>query len=252
MSKKRSDKFSKNNEKDTFNQISKPNSKSNNPKPSKKLTVNINENKSENLISYKGITIRGAHHSESYDEYLECIYRLSLNNPAGWVKNGQIAKKLNVKAPSVTNMLEKLSNANLVDWKPRSGIRLTELGRERAKEIVLYHSIIEIFLSRVLGMTDPEQINEIACDFEHHITKEFSDHLIDLLGISKDLKNVNNFILEDKLPMHIESRPIYSEKQVFSLLHDFYSRLKARIESTPLTSSILKEEYQNFVASLQH
>lgn len=206
---------------------------------------------SRKSISYKGITTRDARYSESYDEYLECIYRLSLINPAGWVKNSQIAKRLKVKAPSVTNMLGKLTEAKLIVWKPRSGIRLTEMGRERAKEIVFYHSIIEIFLSQILGMTNPDKINQIACDFEHHLTKEFSDRLIDLLGIPKELKNVNNFILNDSIPAHIETRPIYSEKQLLSILEQFHHRLQKRGEEGPLSLTILEEEYQAFTAELQ-
>ncbi|MCF2140667.1 MAG: metal-dependent transcriptional regulator [Candidatus Lokiarchaeota archaeon] len=204
----------------------------------------LSEQKNSSQISYKGITVRNSEYSESFDEYLECIYRLSLRNPAGWVKNNQISKRLQVKAPSVTNMLEKLSKAQLIDWKPRRGIRLTDIGRKRAKEVVFYHSIMEIFLNRILGMTNPEQINKIACDFEHHLTREFSDRLIELMGIHGELKNVDNFIMEDRLPTHIETRPIYSEKAVLEILEKFYFNLKKRIQSNDLSENELNEEYK--------
>ncbi|WP_457558977.1 metal-dependent transcriptional regulator [Candidatus Harpocratesius sp.] len=213
-------------------------------KHSKSTTTSKTSPLSSSQISYKGITVRNSEYSESFDEYLECIYRLSLRNPAGWVKNNQISKRLQVKAPSVTNMLEKLSKAQLIDWKPRSGIRLTDIGRKRAKEVVFYHSIMEIFLNRILGMTDPERINKIACDFEHHLTREFSDRLIELMGISGDLKNVDNFIMEDRFPTHIETRPIYSEKAVLKILEKFYSNLNKRIQSNDLSENELNEEYK--------
>ncbi|MHA1521215.1 MAG: metal-dependent transcriptional regulator [Promethearchaeota archaeon] len=193
--------------------------------------------------SYRGITVRNSPFSESYDEYLECIYRLSLKNPAGWVKNIQISKRLKVKAPSVTNMLEKLSKAELIEWKPRSGIRLLEAGRKRAKDLVAYHSIIELFLYRVLGMTDPEAIDNIACDFEHHITPEMGQRLVNLLGISGDWKNVDNFIIEDRLPTHIKTRIIYSEKELLEVLDDYQGKILGMIDDN---NGITPEKVKNF------
>ena len=75
-----------------------------------------------------------------------------LKNPMGWVKNKDISIRLNVKAPSVTNMLQKLAKAELIQWTPRKGIKLTDSGKERAKQIVTSHVIMELFLNRVLGM----------------------------------------------------------------------------------------------------
>lgn len=196
--------------------------------------------------SYRGITVRNSAYSESYDEYLECIYRLSLKNPAGWVKNIQISRRLKVKAPSVTNMLEKLAAAEFIDWKPRSGIRLTENGRKRAKELVFYHSIMELFLIHVLGMKNKEKINSLACDFEHHLTPELSERLIDLLGISSDLKNVDNFISEDNIPNHIKIRQLYTENQVKRLLDDFFKTTRNLLKNKNIDEETLSEVYTQF------
>ncbi|UYP48775.1 HTH-type transcriptional regulator MntR [Candidatus Lokiarchaeum ossiferum] len=192
--------------------------------PTKKGKSEKKEEGSHHVTSYRGVTVRDQEFSESYDEYLEVIYRLSLQNPGGWVKNKEISTRLNVTAPSVTNMLEKLSGAKFIDWKPRSGIRLTEIGRNRAKNLVTYHIVIELFLQRILKMEDVETIDRIACDLEHHLTDDMKNRFIDLLGITENLTNVDNFILEDKIPKHIETRPVYTERELFQIL--------AKIEAT--------------------
>jgi len=151
---------------------------------------------------------------EAYQEYLEIIYRLSLQNPGGWVKNKDISDRLNVKAPSTSSMLEKLTVKGLIEWVPRSGIRLTDMGKEKAKIIIRNHIIIEVFMMNVLKITNPEHLNQIACDFEHHITPEIAERMQNLLGIDDYVKNVDNFILEDKLPSHIHTNPVYSEKKI--------------------------------------
>ena len=104
---------------------------------------------------------------------------LSLSNPGGWVKNKEISDRLKVKAPSVTNMLENLSKVEMIKWTPRKGIRLTDKGRTRAKDIVTYHILFELFLKNVLQMTNEDEINRLACDFEHHFTPELKKRLSD-------------------------------------------------------------------------
>jgi DtxR family Mn-dependent transcriptional regulator len=163
--------------------------------------------------------------SESFEEYIENIYRLSLRNPGGWVKNKEISEKLNVKAPSVTNMLEKLKHTGYVDWTPRAGIRLTDLGRQRAKELVMNHIIVELFLERILKIKDPELIGKIACDFEHHVNPDISNALKTLLDFT-EIKNVDNFILEDRFPSHIPTRSVFPERKVVDLFNDFEQELQ--------------------------
>ncbi len=217
-------------------------------KPKKKMGKQ-EKKKIAPVKSYRGVTVRDQPFSESYDEYLENIYRLSLKNPGGWVKNKEISQRLNVRAPSVTNMLEKLSNAEFIDWKPRSGIRLTDIGRDRAKNLVTYHIVVELFLQRILKMDDAETIDNIACDLEHHLTDDMKDRIIDLLGITENLTNVDNFILEDKLPEHIESRPVYTEKEMIDILTQIESSIKEEISLDTKNQKKLKNIFSSFKLS---
>jgi DtxR family transcriptional regulator, Mn-dependent transcriptional regulator len=201
--------------------------------------------KTKSVIQNKGITIRDEAFSESYDEYIEAIYRLSLKNPGGWVKNKEISKRLDVKAPSVTNMLEKLSKSKYIDWKPRSGIRLTEIGRDRAKILVCNHIIVELFLSNILKMTNSDQINKIACDFEHHMTHDLTERFKSLLGIEELMKNVDNFIGDDKIPTHIETKHIYRQNEVNEMLLEIKKKLLSNPNSKEckdLISSVIDEK----------
>ena len=63
---------------------------------------------------------------ESYQEYIESIYRIYLSqkktkkNEDNFVSNSAIASHMNYKASSVTNMLRKLSDKDLIKWTPRN------------------------------------------------------------------------------------------------------------------------------------
>ena len=217
----------------------------------KKMDSDMKKPSSDPSI-YKSVTRRNKIYSESYDEYLEAIYRLSLKNPMGWVKNKEISERLKVKAPSVSNMLEKLSKAKLVEWNPRSGIKLSKKGKERGKELVMNHIIMELFFERTLKMDNPDQIDKLACEFEHHITPEIKTRLMDLLGISENLSNVDNFIVDDKLPKHIKTRAIYPEKHVTNLLDSIEKDLIMKLRADSIDEKIVEEIFKNYNKKYQN
>ena len=217
----------------------------------KKMNSDLKKTSSDPSI-YKSVTERDKIYSESYDEYLEAIYRLSLKNPMGWVKNKEISERLKVKAPSVSNMLEKLATAKLIEWKPRSGIRLSKKGKDRGKELIMNHIIMELFFERILNMTDPYQIDKLACEFEHHITTDIKIRLMDLLGIDENLSNVDNFILDDKLPKHIKTRAIYPEKHIINLLNSIEKDLNTKFNVESKFEKIIKEVFESHKKKYQN
>ena len=211
----------------------------------KKMDSDLIKTSSDPSI-YKSVTERDKIYSESYDEYLEAIYRLSLKNPMGWVKNKEISERLKVKAPSVSNMLEKLAAAKLIEWKPRAGIRLSKKGKDRGKELVINHIVMELFFERTLKMNNPEQIDKLACEFEHHITLDMKNRLMDLLGITDNFTNVDNFIVDDKLPKHIKTRAIYPEKHIINLLDSIEKDLKTKFKSESKYEKIVEEVLNSY------
>ena len=105
--------------------------------------------------------------TRSKQDYLKALFALS---PAGdAVPTSRLAAHLGVKAPSVTNMIARLSAEKLVLHSPRAGARLTARGRHEALGIVRRHRILEAFLVRVLGL-DLAEVHEDAEVLEHHVS----------------------------------------------------------------------------------
>lgn len=85
------------------------------------------------------------------EDYLEMIYRNSLNN--GYMRINTLSELLHVAAPSATKMVQKLNQYGLLDYKKYGIIFLTESGAELGKYLLERHNIIEMFLVN-LGVTE--------------------------------------------------------------------------------------------------
>jgi DtxR family transcriptional regulator, Mn-dependent transcriptional regulator len=103
--------------------------------------------------------------TSSEENYLKVIYHLSVVSPKG-VNTNAIAGMLETKASSVTDMLKKLSEKDLVLYKKYQGALLTEKGVLTAKMIVRKHRLWEVFLVEKLNFTWDE-VHEIAEELEH-------------------------------------------------------------------------------------
>lgn len=101
----------------------------------------------------------------SEENYIKVIYHLSLVSPKG-VNTNAIAGMLDTKASSVTDMLKKLSDKELVSYQKYQGVTLTESGFLSAKMIVRKHRLWEVFLVEKLNFSWDE-VHEIAEELEH-------------------------------------------------------------------------------------
>lgn len=101
----------------------------------------------------------------SEENYIKVIYHLSLVSPKG-VNTNAIAGMLDTKASSVTDMLKKLSDKELVSYQKYQGVTLTESGFLSAKMIVRKHRLWEVFLVEKLNFAWDE-VHEIAEELEH-------------------------------------------------------------------------------------
>lgn len=106
--------------------------------------------------------------SEQMQEYLETIYRLELESQEA--RTGEIARHLGVAPPSVTDMVQKLEKAGLVEYAPYKGVHLTEAGRAVGKRQLEKHRIMQAFLQEVCGM-DHKAAHDAACEMEHTLPK---------------------------------------------------------------------------------
>jgi DtxR family Mn-dependent transcriptional regulator len=113
------------------------------------------------------------------EEYLETILYLTKNG--GKAKTKDIADVMNIKPPSVTEMLLKLQEEGYIDYEPYSGASLTEKGMLKGKNIARKHQLLEKFLVDTLGV-DLDSAHDEACELEHAISDSTTDKLCQYLG----------------------------------------------------------------------
>jgi DtxR family Mn-dependent transcriptional regulator len=116
--------------------------------------------------------------SEAIEEYLETLW-VSEERGEKLAHVTWVAEHLGISAPSAVEMLRKLEKEDLVIYKARQGIELTEKGRRIAKRIIRAHRLIEVLMKEALK-TDIRE--ETVCGMEHHMDEEFMDALCTLLN----------------------------------------------------------------------
>ncbi len=111
----------------------------------------------------------------SQEDYLEAIYRISLEKKAARAKD--IASFVGVRASSVTSALRTLANLELINYAPYDLITLTEKGEKAARGIVGKHNALKKFLTDVLGV-EGKEAEDAACLMEHSVPGAIVERLI--------------------------------------------------------------------------
>jgi DtxR family Mn-dependent transcriptional regulator len=88
---------------------------------------------------------------------------------------------METKASSVTDMIKKLAEKDLVNYKKYQGVSLTDKGKLAAKMIVRKHRLWEVFLVEKLDFSWDE-VHDIAEQLEHIKSEELINKLDDFLG----------------------------------------------------------------------
>ncbi|RZK04179.1 MAG: metal-dependent transcriptional regulator [Flavobacterium sp.] len=116
----------------------------------------------------------------SEENYLKAIYHLSLFQKKG-VNTNAIAKMIDTKASSVTDMIKKLAEKNLVEYQKYQGVSLTTQGLLEAKMIVRKHRLWEVFLVEKLDFSWDE-VHDVAEELEHINSEKLINKLDAFLG----------------------------------------------------------------------
>jgi DtxR family Mn-dependent transcriptional regulator len=116
----------------------------------------------------------------SEENYLKTIYHLTIISNSE-ISTNAIAEKMETKASSVTDMLKKLAEKDLVNYKKYQGVSLTEQGKKAAKMIVRKHRLWEVFLVDKLDFSWDE-VHDIAEQLEHIKSEKLINKLDDFLG----------------------------------------------------------------------
>jgi DtxR family Mn-dependent transcriptional regulator len=127
------------------------------------------------LFYLTSLKIQNKMNSFTEENYLKAIFKLS-QKTSGCVSTNSIAESLDSKASSVTDMIKKLSDKKLVNYKKYQGVDLTKKGQEIAVSIIRNHRLWEVFLVEKLNFKWDE-VHDLAEDLEHINSKKLTDQL---------------------------------------------------------------------------
>ena len=117
----------------------------------------------------------GTAEAEHTEMYLKAIWHI--REKGGEVKISTIAKRLNVRQPSVVQMLKKLAQRELVTYN-KAGVTLTESGEKIASSMIRNSRLLEVLMANSLKIEIDE---EMVCGVEHHMSQQFTDALCIML-----------------------------------------------------------------------
>ena len=120
--------------------------------------------------------------SASKENYIKAIFHLQ--DEEGIVSTNALAKELDTRAASVTDMLKKLKSQKLLLYEKYQGFRLSPEGRKVALQIVRKHRLWELFLVEKLQF-GWEEVHEVAEELEHISSKKLIDRLDEFLSFPK-------------------------------------------------------------------
>ncbi len=111
--------------------------------------------------------------STRIEDYLEAIY--SIIQTKGYVRTKDISMELEIKPPSVTEMLNKMKESGLIHYEKYGGITLTEQGKRIGKAVKNRHVTMRRFLKALLISDKIADID--ACKLEHSLNPETIEQL---------------------------------------------------------------------------
>ena len=117
--------------------------------------------------------------SKSVEDFLKAVFTLQQQEER--VSTNTLRDALNITAPSVTDMAQRLVAAGLVDYQKYRGVVLTDAGREIALRVIRRHRLIELYLMRELGY-ELREVHGEAERLEHAVSDQFVAAIARKLG----------------------------------------------------------------------
>ena len=134
--------------------------------------------------------------SASLEDYLEAIAELS--ETEGHAHTKEIADKLGVKMPSVTEALRQLTETEHIIYRAHQPVQLTAAGRAVANEIVLRHKVLKRFFTEILGLS-PAKAADTACHLEHVVDVDTISRFVifsDAISKRSDVRSLQVYLTE--------------------------------------------------------
>ena len=117
------------------------------------------------------------------ENYIKAIYKL-IESEDGTVSTNAIAKKMDTKAASVTDMLKKLSAKKIIHYKKYQGVTLSLKGEKIALNIIRKHRLWEMFLVETFNFKWDE-VHDVAEQLEHIQSEKLIAELDKFLNFPK-------------------------------------------------------------------
>ena len=121
--------------------------------------------------------------TRSEENYLKTIFSVFMQTQNN-VSTNEIANLLDTSPASVTEMIKKLQEKNLVIYEKYNGVRLSNEGETKAISIIRKHRLWETFLVRKLDFSWSE-VHDVAEQLEHIKSEKLIDKLDQLLTYPK-------------------------------------------------------------------
>ncbi len=119
--------------------------------------------------------------SPTEENYLKAIFKLTEEAEKPSATTNALATEMNIAAASVTDMLRRLSEKELIHYEKYKGVRLEASGRKIATMLVRKHRLWEYFLVEKLKF-EWDEVHEIAEELEHVRSDELVNRLDEYLG----------------------------------------------------------------------
>jgi DtxR family Mn-dependent transcriptional regulator len=119
--------------------------------------------------------------TSTVENYLKQLYLEQHGGDGGMVPMGRIAAAMGVVPGTATSMVKALADSGLVEYEPRSGVRLTHSGEQLALHVLRRHRLVELFLVKSLGL-DWSVVHDEADMLEHSISERVLERMDALLG----------------------------------------------------------------------
>lgn len=121
--------------------------------------------------------------SYTEENYLKAIFKLVEKGNKSASTNA-ISKEMSTSAASVTDMLKRLAEKELINYEKYKGVTLTPAGTKVATSLIRKHRLWEVFLVDKLNFAWDE-IHDIAEEMEHIQSEELIKRLDSFLDYPK-------------------------------------------------------------------
>ncbi|MBA3890070.1 MAG: metal-dependent transcriptional regulator [Gemmatimonadaceae bacterium] len=117
--------------------------------------------------------------SAPVEDYLKAIYELEQSGAAAGTN--ELAARLHIAPASVSGMVRRLADQELIAHERYKGARLTDAGRRAALRTIRRHRVIETYLTQALGYPW-DLVHDEAERLEHACSDELVDRMAAAIG----------------------------------------------------------------------